>query len=139
MTELIFRAECIERPEQDTFVVFCLRCKKDMGSMTGKALRWAIMATSERGGVLCPNCRSESCYNCGVGLFAVKGCEARIFCDICGPEYRGIEGMGKARRERERGTVYRVPQNSKNNPSDTRIKTALNKLKKVENHESQKE
>ena len=63
-------------------MVFCGRCHGDIGTMTLEIMRAAVHATSDRGGVLCPDCRQSSCYQCGSEMTS-KGVRNCWICAIC--------------------------------------------------------
>jgi len=50
------------------YVVFCNRCDFDLGTMGLSTVRNAIFACIGRGGVLCPDCRKDTCDVCGIGF-----------------------------------------------------------------------
>lgn len=60
-------AECISFGEGDgrLWSVICHRCDTGIGVMSADTLLRAILATWDRGGVLCPNCRRRRCEVCG--------------------------------------------------------------------------
>lgn len=55
-----------ERLSAKVWEVYCTRCKQSIGTMAGDTLFRAIMATAHKGGVMCPQCRGNSCATCGV-------------------------------------------------------------------------
>jgi len=46
--------------------VYCNVCRKDMGTMTVNVLKEALVFAVEKGGVMCPECRSGRCIKCGL-------------------------------------------------------------------------
>lgn len=48
------------------WLVFCIDCDCEIGTMTADILLLAIAFGRSRGGVKCPHCRERSCYVCGV-------------------------------------------------------------------------
>ena len=69
--------------------VFCNRCGKTLGTMTGSGVQDAVLSTLGRGGVLCPDCRSMTCDICGEPASVTEienpaGKEDRVkLCDGC--------------------------------------------------------
>ncbi len=77
------------RETETAWRVFCNHCRVDVGTMLGETLRQALIATVNRGGVMCPGCRAQCCRVCGIFLnrdFVPGG-----FCWFCDEE--GKEGM----------------------------------------------
>ncbi len=85
-------AVCERVEETGHWDVFCLRCQTSIGTFDSETLRVAVHSTMFRGGILCPECRSESCMQCGNELRAkgwyhvsdkseVKGPYC-LFCDM---------------------------------------------------------
>lgn len=68
MTEQGFRAGAYIEAIGDTgtYMVLCTRCRKHIGTMRPAQILEAIWATKDRGGVLCPECREQTCDFCGV-------------------------------------------------------------------------
>lgn len=46
--------------------VYCNVCRDDMGTMTIETLKAALAFAVDRGGVMCPSCRSRRCRRCGI-------------------------------------------------------------------------
>lgn len=57
--------------------VICYRCDGSIGTMTPDTLQRAIMATADKGGVLCPTCRAKSCKQCWQES---ENCDICLFC-----------------------------------------------------------
>ena len=68
MTLVTFRSECRRVEASGNWLVLCLRCGDEIGTMNSEQLREAVFRTAHRGGVICPECRAKSCKYCGVEL-----------------------------------------------------------------------
>lgn len=69
------------------WLVSCLRCRQEVGTMTSEVLRYAVLSTANRGGVLCPECRSTACVKCGFDLSDDKRADSeKGFCVFCALE-----------------------------------------------------
>ena len=53
---------------ENLFLVRCVECGCDFGTMTGEILARAVLFTVKKGGVKCPECRGKSCKHCGLTL-----------------------------------------------------------------------
>jgi len=51
--------------DKGDWVVFCVRCGQEIGTLSEFQLLEAINSTRHRGGVLCPGCRAQACHLCG--------------------------------------------------------------------------
>jgi len=63
--------------------VFCTDCKGSIGTMSGDTLSRAIIATANKGGVKCPDCRSASCKRCGFLPGSRLTLQDDGICDFC--------------------------------------------------------
>jgi hypothetical protein len=74
-------ANPIETGSGPIWQVFCHRCAADLGTMAGDVVARAVLATKDRGGVLCPQCREKACRHCGTPL---RGDELEAEVTLCG-------------------------------------------------------
>lgn len=58
------------RQTENTWEVFCIRCKASIGVMKSDTLVRASLWALNKGGVQCPDCRQESCEKCGQEIMA---------------------------------------------------------------------
>lgn len=99
-----FRANAERVGEGETWLVSCLTCGCEIGTMNADLLRQAVMITCHKGGVMCPLCRSLSCEDCGVVLSQWERAKGRV-CAICELERtvaseekvctHGFQGIGR--------------------------------------------
>lgn len=65
MLGMTLQANCTRVEVTGNWEVFCLRCAASIGTMSSEMLRDAVFLTKQRGGILCPDCRANSCAKCG--------------------------------------------------------------------------
>jgi hypothetical protein len=73
------------------YEVFCVDCRKSIGTMTPGGVQRAILVNRARGGIKCPDCRKNSCARCG-WLLEGNGEDTQIgrICKICELEDDGL-------------------------------------------------
>jgi len=54
-----------ERLPNGNWLVYCHRCRSQIGTMTSEGLNNALHETASRNGIQCPACRRDSCTRCG--------------------------------------------------------------------------
>lgn len=113
------RAECERIASTGCWDVFCLRCHTSVGTFTSRGLWRAIHNTSHRGGILCPDCRANSCRDCGVELDTEDKAFSELWPDIYKP-YCWCCALDRETEEREleKDIPCLVPHNSKKGPNE---------------------
>ena len=64
--------------------VYCNICRKDLGTMSISTLKSALAFAVNKGGVMCPECRTECCHRCNV--HQQRGLHSSGFCWFCREE-----------------------------------------------------
>jgi len=70
------------------WLVRCLRCNCEIGTMSGESVMRAVHHSKDKGGVMCPECRQSSCNICGKELYGFLGiyrcyeCEGELLDEI---------------------------------------------------------
>lgn len=83
MSQQTFRAIASQIEVTGNWLVMCLRCGEEIGTMTVETLQKAVFRNAGRGGVLCPTCRSGSCLDCGQPVEEISTLPKPRVCVIC--------------------------------------------------------
>jgi len=79
----------VTRESEARWRLFCNRCRKDLETINSEVLRHALLATVQRGGIMCPDCRRERCSRCG--MKPERGYNDQGLCAFC--EWETNDGL----------------------------------------------